>query len=166
LTDTTADLYDTHGEDLASCDTQFRQFGKHRAFSGVARTIRCFEDRALLKATLEEPGHGQVLVVDAGGSLRTALMGDVMAQVAVDNDWAGVIIHGVVRDVVALAALPVGIKALGSNPRKSGMAGSGERDVPVTFGGATFHPGDLVSSDDDGIVVLPAAFGASVRAGR
>ncbi|WP_448616466.1 ribonuclease E activity regulator RraA [Modestobacter sp. URMC 112] len=152
---TTADLYDEHGDELASCDVQFRQFGAHRSFAGPVTTVRCLEDNALLKSIVQQPGEGRVLVVDGGGSLHRALMGDNIATIAADNGWAGVIIHGAVRDVAVLETVPVGIKALGSNPRKSTKTGSGDRDVPVTFGGTTFHPGDQVWSDDDGVVVLP-----------
>jgi regulator of ribonuclease activity A len=152
----TADLYDEYGEALQSCDLQFRQFGGRAAFSGAAVTVRCFQDNALLKSVLSEPGSGRVLVVDGGGSLHTALIGDLIAGLGVTNGWVGVIINGVVRDVAALRTLDIGVKALGSNPRKSGKTGSGERDVPVSFGGVTIRPGDLVTSDDDGIVVRAA----------
>jgi regulator of ribonuclease activity A len=153
----TADLYDEHGEDLASCDLQFRQFGGHRAFTGTAVTVRCFEDNALLKSIVSTPGEGRVLVVDGGGSLHTALMGDMIATIAADNGWAGTVINGAVRDTAVLSGIPLGIKALGSNPRKSTKTGAGDRDVPVSFGSVTFRPGDRVWSDDDGVVVLPAA---------
>ncbi|GAA0977619.1 ribonuclease E activity regulator RraA [Acrocarpospora macrocephala] len=148
----TADLYDERGEQLDSCDLQFRQYGRRRAFHGVITTVRCHQDNVLLKAALSEPGAGRVLVVDGGGSLHTALMGDVIAGLAVGNGWSGVIINGAVRDVAALGELDLGIKALGSNPRKSAKEGTGERDVPVTFGGVTFTPGAELFSDDDGIL--------------
>jgi regulator of ribonuclease activity A len=119
-------------------------------------TVRCHQDNALLKSVLSGPGNGGVLVVDGGGSVHTALMGDLIAQLAVDNGWAGVVVHGAVRDTARLADMPLGIKAVGSNPRKSTKTGAGERDVPVTFGGTTFRPGDQLWSDDDGVVVLPA----------
>jgi regulator of ribonuclease activity A len=150
----TADLYDEHGEALQSCDLQFRQFGGRSRFSGRAVTVACHEDNALLKSVLSEPGEGRVLVVDGGGSVHTALMGDLIAGLAVGNGWSGAVINGAVRDVATLRTLDLGIKALGSNPRKSGKTGAGERDVPVEFGGVTFTPGDEVWSDDDGIVVL------------
>jgi regulator of ribonuclease activity A len=153
----TADLVDEHGEDLGSCDLQLRQFGAQRTFTGTVVTLRCHQDNALVKAVLGTPGEGRVLVVDGGGSLHTALMGDLIAQSAADNGWAGVVVNGAVRDSAVLAGIPLGIKALGTNPRKSSKTGAGERDVPVTFGGATFSPGDQVWSDDDGVVVLPAA---------
>jgi regulator of ribonuclease activity A len=155
-TTSTADLYDEHGEQLQSCELQFRQFGGRTTFSGPAVTVRCFQDNALLKSVLAEPGEGRVLVVDGGGSLHTALMGDLIAGLGVANGWAGVIIHGAVRDVAVLRTLDLGIKALGSNPRKSAKTGAGERDVPVTFGGITVRAGDRVTSDDDGIVVHPS----------
>ncbi|NES30554.1 ribonuclease E activity regulator RraA [Micromonospora terminaliae] len=156
-TPTTADLYDRHGDALGSCDAQLRQFGGVRAFAGPAVTVRCFQDNALLKSIVTEPGEGRVLVVDGGGSLHTALMGDLIAGTAAENGWAGVVINGAVRDVVALGALPIGIKALGTNPRKSAKTGAGERDVPVSFGNCDFPPGAEVHSDDDGVVVLPVA---------
>ena len=149
----TADLADEHGDALGSCDLQLRRYGGAAAFTGTVRTVRCREDNALLKSVLSTPGGGQVLVVDGGGSLRTALLGDVIAGIAVDNGWAGVVLHGAVRDVAALRALPIGIAALGSNPRRSGKTGAGEADVPVRFGGATFTPGAELWSDEDGIVV-------------
>ncbi|AXB42720.1 ribonuclease E activity regulator RraA [Amycolatopsis albispora] len=152
----TADLYDEHGETLESCDTQFRQFGGRAVFSGPIVTVRCHEDNALLKAVLSEPGEGRVLVVDGGGSVHRALLGDVIAGIAVHNGWSGVVINGAVRDVAALRELDLGVKALGSNPRKSAKTGAGERDVVLEFGNATFTPGATLHSDDDGIVVLPA----------
>ena len=152
----TADLYDVHGEALQSCDLQFRDIGGRPAFDGIVSTLRCFQDNALLKSVLSEPGEGLVLVVDGGGSLHTALMGDLIAGLGVANGWAGVIINGAVRDVATLRTLDLGIKALGSNPRKSGKTGAGDRDVPVAFGGITVRSGDQVTSDDDGLVVHPS----------
>ena len=118
----TADLYDERGEELDSLSLQFQSLGGRTHFSGPVRTVRCLEDNALVKATLATPGNGAVLVVDGGGSLRTALMGDLIAASAVDNGWAGVVINGAIRDRVAVAGLPLGVKALGSNPRKSAKA--------------------------------------------
>jgi regulator of ribonuclease activity A len=150
----TADLYDEHGESLQSCDCQLRQYGAVRSFSGTITTLPCFEDNALAKSVLGEDGKRSVLVIDGGGSIHTALMGDMIARIAMTNGWAGIVINGAVRDVAILAELPIGIKALGSNPRKSAKTGAGERDVSVEFGGATFPPGATLYSDDNGIVVL------------
>lgn len=152
----TADLYDELGERLASCTTAFREYGGRPHAVGRIATVRCFEDNVLVKAALSEPADGRVLVVDGGGSPECALVGDVIAGLAVRNGWSGVIVHGRVRDAAALAALPLSVKALGSNPRRSAKDGTGERDVPVGFGGVTFRPGDTLVSDEDGIVVLPA----------
>ncbi len=153
---TIADLVDEHGDRLRVCDTQFRQFGGHRKFSGPIRTVSCHEDNGLVKKLLNTPGKGNVLVVDGGGSLHSALTGDMIAKSAMDNGWAGVIVNGAVRDSAELAGLPLGVKALGTNPRKSSKAGVGAVDVPVGFGGVTFTPGDTLYSDDDGVVILPA----------
>jgi regulator of ribonuclease activity A len=153
----TADLYDEHGEDLQSCSVQLRQLGGRVVFEGVVSTIRCHRDNALVKAVLAEPGAGRVLVVDGGGSLESALMGDLIAGSAVAGGWEGVVIHGAVRDVAALRELDLGVKALGSNPRKSAKDGVGERDVVVSFGGVDFAPGLHLVSDDDGIVVTRPA---------
>jgi regulator of ribonuclease activity A len=150
----TADLVDEHEDTIASCDLQLRQFGGQATFSGRIRTVRCHEDNVLLKSILSTPGDGAVLVVDGGGSLHTALMGDIIAKLAVENSWAGIVINGAVRDVAVLRTLPIGIKALGSNPRKSRKTGAGDADVPIEFGGITFVAGANLYSDDDGIVVL------------
>nr|A1UNC5.1 RecName: Full=Putative 4-hydroxy-4-methyl-2-oxoglutarate aldolase; Short=HMG aldolase; AltName: Full=Oxaloacetate decarboxylase; Short=OAA decarboxylase; AltName: Full=Regulator of ribonuclease activity homolog; AltName: Full=RraA-like protein [Mycobacterium sp. KMS]Q1B1S4.1 RecName: Full=Putative 4-hydroxy-4-methyl-2-oxoglutarate aldolase; Short=HMG aldolase; AltName: Full=Oxaloacetate decarboxylase; Short=OAA decarboxylase; AltName: Full=Regulator of ribonuclease activity homolog; AltName: Fu len=150
----TADLVDDIGPDVRSCDLQLRQFGRRPEFAGRVTTVRCFQDNALLKSVLSEPGDGGVLVIDGDGSLHTALVGDVIAALGRDNGWSGLIINGAVRDASTLRTLDIGIKALGTNPRKSTKTGAGERDVPVDFGGVTFTPGDVAYSDDDGIVVV------------
>lgn len=150
----TADLVDDIYPDVRSCDLQMRDLGGVTMFAGPISTVRCFQDNALLKSMLSEPGHGGVLVVDGEGSLHTALVGDVIAGLAVDNGWAGVIVHGAVRDAAALRTMNLGVKALGTNPRKGTKTGEGQRDVPVTFGGVTFTPGEIAYCDDDGIVVV------------
>lgn len=152
----TADLVDRYGDTLASIPVQLRSFGLRR-FSGPAVTVKCFEDNALLKATLtDEPDPaGKVLVVDGGGSMRSALVGDVIAGIAVERGWAGLVIHGVVRDSVALDGLELGIKALGTNPRKSSKTGAGTRGQPVEIGGVWIRAGQVLHADEDGIVVLP-----------
>lgn len=153
MTKLTADLYDEFGEDLQSLALQLRSFGARTAFDGPIRTIRCHEDNALVKATLASPGEGAVLVIDGGGSLQTALMGDMIAASAVAGGWAGVVIHGAIRDSVAINTLDLGVKALGTNPRKSGKLGTGERDVDLVFGEVRFRVGAHLYSDEDGILV-------------
>lgn len=149
----TADLVDDIGPEVRSCDVQFRQFGGRTEFAGPISTVRCFQDNALLKSVLSEPGHGRVLVIDGDASVHTALVGDLIAELGRSNGWAGLIVHGAVRDATTLRTLDIGIKALGTNPRKSTKTGAGERDVTVSFGGVSFVPGDVAYSDDDGIVV-------------
>jgi regulator of ribonuclease activity A len=151
----TADLLDEH-PDAAVCAAPFRQFGGIAAFDGPIATVRCLEDNVLVRQRVSEPGEGRVLVVDGGGSLRVALVGESVASLARDNGWAGLIVHACVRDSAALGELALGIKALGTHPKPSSKTGEGEIDVPVTFGGVIFHPGARVASDDDGIVVLGA----------
>ncbi len=153
----TSDLYDEHGEALESCDLPLLNYGGVREFSGEIVTFRSREDNLILKDLIAEPGEGRVIVVDTEGVTRCAMLGDNMALTAHRNGWAGLVVNGAVRDVEVLAAIPIGIKALGSNPRRSYKAGAGERNVPVTFGGALFTPGEILVSDADGIVVGPAA---------
>jgi len=151
----TSDLYDVYEEKLESCSLQLRQLGAHTHVAGEIVTFRSAEDNMQLKSIIREPGNGRVLVIDTAGSTRVAMFGDNMAAVAAENGWAALICNGTVRDVDVLARTPIAIKALGSNPRRSLKAGEGERDVVVAFGGATFTPGRLLVSDNDGIVVLP-----------
>jgi regulator of ribonuclease activity A len=153
----TADLIDDYEDELAGCSTQFRSYGAVPRFAGPIETLRCLEDNALVRSTLATPGEGRVLVVDGGGSLRRALVGDMIAGSAVAQGWAGIVINGAVRDVVALAALELGVKALGSNPRRSAKEGTGETGVPVSFGEAEFRPGMWLYSDEDGIVLATRA---------
>lgn len=149
----TADLYDRFTETLRVCEPLLRDFGGRATFLGEVETAKCFEDNTQVKAILGEPGRGRVLVVDAGGSLRCAMLGDLIGASAVANGWSGVILWGCVRDCAALATLELGIKALAANPRKSQRRGEGQRGCPVTFAGVRFAPGDWVYADGDGILV-------------
>ncbi|MBV1777952.1 ribonuclease E activity regulator RraA [Paeniglutamicibacter sp. ABSL32-1] len=152
MTFTTCDLFD-NDETLQSVSLQFENLGAHPRFSGLVRTVRCYRDNGLVKSLLNSPGEGAVLVIDGAGSLESALMGDMIAAAAVENGWAGVVVNGAIRDRVALADTPLGIKALGSNPRKSAKDSVGAVDLVVAFGGVTFVPGAMLYSDEDGILV-------------
>ena len=152
----TADLVDEIGPEVRSCDLQFGQYGGRAMFAGPISTVKCFQDNALLKSVLSEPGDGRVLVIDGDASVHTALVGDLIAELGRSNGWAGLIVNGAVRDASTLRTLDIGIKALGTNPRKSTKTGAGQRDVAVTFGGVTFLPDEIAYSDDDGIVVVAA----------
>jgi regulator of ribonuclease activity A len=147
----TADLCDAH-EDVQVCEPLFRDFGGSPRFSGPISTIKCFEDNSLVRQAVNEPGDGRVLVVDAGGSMRCAMLGDLLAAAAVANGWTGVVMYGLIRDSVEIGGMALGVKALGTLPLKSVKRGIGERDVPVRFGGVTFTPGDHVYADEDGLI--------------
>lgn len=149
----TADLVDAHAESLRACIAQFHSYGGRARFHGPVRTIKCFEDNLLIKQILATPGDGSVLVIDGGASLRCCLLGDFMAELGQRNGWAGLIVWGAVRDIVALGKLDIGLKALGSNPLRPTKTGAGLIDAPVEFGGVTFRPGHWVYSDEDGIVI-------------
>ncbi len=148
-----ADLYDTHGEALQIGTPMFRDFGGKLEFEGPVAIVKVFEDNTLVRASLEEPGHNRVLVVDGGGSLRCALVGDLLGELGVRNDWAGIVVYGCVRDSEALCKLPIGIKALATNPRKSVRRGEGAKDIPVRFAELLITPGDYLYADRDGIAV-------------
>ena len=157
----TADLVDEHS-DIQSCDLQFKNFGKPLRFHGAIRTVRCRHDNALIRGLLSQAGGYAVLVIDGDASLHCALIGDVLAKMAATNQWAGVIVNGAVRDAAALATIDLGVKALGTNPRKSAKEATGQVDVNVEFGGVVFVPGHFLYGDEDGIVVSKRALhGAS-----
>ena len=156
----TTDLCDAR-DDVQACAVLFQSYGLRRFFTGPMRTLRCHEDIGLMRDTVSQPGHGQVLVIDGGGSIARALFGDVMAELASRNGWAGVVIHGAVRDANELNAIDIGVKALGTVPKRGSRTGAGERDVPLHFGGVTFTPGDHLVADADGVVVLPTGLTAA-----
>lgn len=149
----TCDLCDDHPELVRVCEPMFVNFGGVSTFGGVIVTVKCFEDNSRVKELLSTPGEGRVLVVDGGGSLRCALLGDLIAASAVKQGWAGVLVYGCVRDVDALAELELGVQALASIPLKSVRKGIGEVEIPVTFGGITFVPGEYVYADNNGVIV-------------
>lgn len=149
----TADLVDTHDAQVKLCQLQFQLLGKRRRFHGRIATVKCFEDNALLKQKLGEAGAGRVLVVDAGASLRVAVAGDLIAGLAHEKGWRGLVINGAIRDSVELSGLDFAVCALGRSPKKSGKKGTGEAEVPVSFGGVEFVPGHFVYADDDGVLV-------------
>ncbi len=151
----TPDLYDEHEKLVRSCATQFRDFGARKAFSGPIRTVRCHRDNELFRTLLKEDGRGAVIIVDAGGSLASALMGDRLAARGAENGWSGCVINGAVRDVADIGQIDFGVKALGTNPAKSTKTGAGAVDEPVSFGGVEFRPGDWVYCDENGILVAP-----------
>jgi len=153
----TADLCDEHGDRVQVCEPIFHAYGGRKAFHGQISTVHCFEDNSRVKEAVERTGDGRVLIVDGGGSRRRALLGDKLGESAVRNGWAGVIVHGCIRDAAELARLDLGIRALGTMPLRSDKRGEGERDVPVQFAGVTFRPGEFVYVDEDGVIVAAEA---------
>jgi len=149
----TPDLCDAHPERVRVVAPLFKNYGGRAAFGGPLATVKCFEDNSRVKECLGRPGDGRVLAVDGGGSLRCALLGDLLAAQALKNGWAGVIVHGCIRDVDAIAAMDLGVQALGAMPLKSIRKGLGEIEIPVLFGGVTFRPGEYVYADNNGIIV-------------
>lgn len=152
----TCDLLDERPE-LGCCVSPLRSFGGRAAFSGEIATVSCFEDNVVMREVLAEPGDSRVLVVDGGGSVAIALLGDAMALRAAEAGWAGLVLNAAVRDVESLAEIDLGLLALAGVPRRSRKDGIGAANVPVTFGGATFRPGGTIWCDADGIVVAPPA---------
>ncbi|MDH3249413.1 MAG: ribonuclease E activity regulator RraA [Acidimicrobiia bacterium] len=150
----TTDLSDAY-PDAVVAEPLFSDFGGRSSFAGPIETVKVFEDNVLVKATLQTPGEGRVLVVDAGGSMRCALVGDVLAQIAIDNDWNGVVMYGCVRDTAVTRTMPIGIKALAAHPKRSEKHGAGQRGVEVVFAGARFNPGAWLYADADGILTSP-----------
>lgn len=152
----TADLIDV-APDTPSCEIPFLIYGRRRCFSGKIKTIRCDKDNGLVKELMNTDGTGCVAVIDGGGSRYSALMGDMIAEAARKNGWAGAVIYGVIRDSVAINKMDFGIKALGTNPRKSAKEGAGVVNQTVSFGGVDFVPDYYLYSDEDGILVSPNA---------
>lgn len=149
----TADLCDDHSDSLLIAQPLFRDFGANISFSGVISTVKCFEDNSFVRSQLETAGENRVLVVDAGASTRCAMVGDVLAQMASDNSWSGIIVYGCIRDSAAIATIDIGVKALATMPLKSVKKGVGEVDVKVHFADVDFIPGHYVYADEDGIVL-------------
>ena len=155
----TCDLCDEHKNDsdggFRVLPPVFRDFGGRRKFSGAVVTVKCHEDNSLVKAALDGPGQGRVLVVDGGGSLRRALVGGNLGAAAARNGWAGVVVDGAVRDVAELAACALGIRALAAMPLPTEKRNQGQPEVPVVIQGVIVRPGEWLYADEDGIVVMP-----------
>ncbi|WP_024673682.1 ribonuclease E activity regulator RraA [Pseudomonas syringae] len=152
----TPDLCDAYPEQVQVVEPMFSNFGGRDSFGGQVVTLKCFEDNSLVKEQVELDGKGKVLVVDGGGSLRCALLGDMLAEKAAHNGWEGLVIYGCVRDVDMLAQTDLGVQALASYPKRSEKRGVGQLDLPVTFGGVTFRPGEYLYADNNGVIISPS----------
>ena len=151
----TTDLCDNNAEIVrVAAPLGFKDFGGKKNFFGKIQTVKCFEDNSFVRRVLEQDGEGKVLVVDGGGSLRCALLGDMMGELAVKNNWSGIIVYGCIRDSVAISQLPLGVMALNTNPLKSGKRNEGQANIPIIrFADIDFIPDEFVYCDEDGIIV-------------
>ena len=152
MTISTPDLCDEAPE-VNAVELQFFNLGQVKQFAGPAVTIKCHEDNSLVKACVDEPGQGRVIVVDGGGSRRRALLGDMLAEKAANNGWAGLVINGVIRDVDEMGKIALGVQALGTCPVKTEKLGVGQRDIDIRIGGVDIAPGDFVYADNNGVIV-------------
>lgn len=162
MTLATADLCDQHEDSIRAGSLRvvapmFRSFGGRIAFSGKIATLKLYEDNSFVRKALEQPGEGRVLVIDGGGSLRRALVGDQLAALGVTNGWQGIVVYGCIRDSQAIGEMDIGVLALATHPRKTDKNNVGESDVPVTFGGVTFKPAEWLYADADGVLVADEA---------
>jgi regulator of ribonuclease activity A len=149
----TSDLCDAYPDLVRIVDPIFRNYGGKSSFGGEIVTIKCFEDNSRVKESAGTKGEGKVMVVDGGGALKKALLGDLIAETALKNGWEGFIIYGCIRDVEPIGAMKIGVKALNSIPLKTQRKGEGENNVQITFGGVNFNPGEFVYCDETGIIV-------------
>jgi regulator of ribonuclease activity A len=141
------------GKTIRVVAPMFQIYGGKRRFSGQIVTLKIFEDNSLVREAFAENGHGKVLVIDGGGSLRCALVGDQLAILAEKNGWAGAVVYGCIRDAEDINGINIGVRALNTHPQKSIKKGVGDRHLPVSFGGVTFTPGEFIYADEDGVIV-------------
>jgi regulator of ribonuclease activity A len=153
----TCDLLDDFegqdGHELRVVEPMFKAYGKHPKFCGQIETLKVFEDNTLVREALASPGNGRVLVIDGGGSLRCALVGDQLGELGVKNGWSGIVVWGCIRDSAVINQQAIGVRALDTNPKKSVKKGAGDRGLTVTFGGVSFTPGEWIYVDEDGVLV-------------
>lgn len=153
MEDLLPELCDRYSDDIRILEPMLGNFGGRERFFGQIVTIKAFEDNSLVREQVALRGEGRVLVVDGGGSMRRAMLGDMLAEKASVNGWAGIIIYGCIRDVNAIADLDIGVQALGAHPLKTEKKGLGELNVPVRFGGVDFIPGEYCYADNNGVLV-------------
>lgn len=155
----TCDLCDHHDAQVRVLELPLRDYGGRIGFDGIVSTIKAYEDNSLVRDAVAEPGNGRVLVIDGGGSMRRSMLGDLLAAKALENGWVGVVVFGAIRDSAAIGAMALGVKALGTCPRKTDKLGQGLRDVPVQFGGLVIRPGEWLCADADGVVLADGVLG-------
>ncbi len=149
----TPDLCDAYPDLVRVVEPMFQNLGGRDSFGGQIVTVKCFEDNSVVKEQVGKDGKGKVLVVDGGGSMRAALLGDMLAEQAAKNGWEGILVYGCIRDVDVIMETSLGVQALGTHPKKTDKRGIGDLNVPVTFGGVTFVPGEYLYADNNGVIV-------------
>ena len=154
MNETTCDISDKLHPDVQYLEPVYKIYGAKTSFSGRIITVKCYEDNSLVEIALKANGKDSVLVIDAGGSMNCAMLGDKRAADAINNEWEGIIVHGLIRDSVAINGMEIGIRALGVCPLKSIKNGVGDNNLIVNFSGVTFTPGDYLYADDDGVIVV------------
>ncbi|WP_370280882.1 ribonuclease E activity regulator RraA [Pontibacterium sp.] len=155
MKDLLPELCDQFPELVQVVEPMFGNFGGRERFGGEIVTLKAFEDNSKVREQVALPGEGRVLVVDGGSSMRRAMLGDMLAEKAAKNGWAGIIINGCIRDVNAIGEIDLGVQALGTHPMKTEKRGLGDLNVEISFGGVTFRPGEYVYADNNGILVSP-----------
>lgn len=161
MTYLTTDLCDTHEDAVRVVEPMFTSFGGKTAFHGQIATLRVFEDNSFVRKALESAGQGRVLVIDGGGSIRRALVGDQLASLGLKNDWAGIVVNGCIRDSRAIAEMDIGVFAIDTHPMKTIKKNVGEADIVVSFGDVDFVPGEWIYADEDGVIVSKTAIHAA-----
>jgi regulator of ribonuclease activity A len=149
----TPDIADDYADAVQALELDLRNYGGVNEFCGPAVTVKCHEDNSLVKELVASPGRGRVIVVDGGGSRRRALLGDMLAEQAASNGWAGLVINGVIRDVDQIGATGLGVQALGTIPLKTEKLGVGQLEIPLHIGGVFVHPGDWIYADNNGVLI-------------
>jgi len=157
MLDLLPDLCDQYPEQVRLLQPVFNSYGNNIIFGGEIVTVKCFEDNSIVKQLVNQPGLGRVIVVDGGGSLRKALLGDMLAQAASDNGWAGLVINGVIRDAGTIATIALGVQAINTSPMKTEKLGAGLLNVPLEFAGQVIKPGDYIYADLNGVLISDSA---------
>ena len=163
MTYPTTDLCDVHEGKVRVVEPMFASFGGRAAFHGRIATLKLFEDNSLVRNALASPGESRVLVIDGGGSLRRALVGDQLAALAAKNGWAGIVVYGCIRDSRAIEEMDIGVLAIGTHPMKTIKKHVGDADVVLNFGGVRFVPGEWLYADEDGVIVSGTAIHEQVE---
>ena len=154
MSETTSDISDKLHPDVQYLEPVYISYGAKISFSGRIVTVKCYEDNSLVEEVLNTNGKDSVLVIDAGGSMNCAMLGDKRAADAIKNEWEGILVHGLIRDSATINGMEIGIRALGVCPLKSIKKGVGDNNLVVKFSGVTFTPGEYLYADEDGVIVI------------